>query len=204
MLNFKESLKSINLIQLLFELIIVFLGVYMAFVFSSYQESRALAKESERVVALMMVGVERYEKLFEGFAQRHEIVNAQFRSDLEQNRIPDFSESYYPAPQYPIDVINFVLTKESYEVFALKVYIPLTGFANAIQRLMYVEEKLVAISEQYEPLPVTGDSDYQRIMNQQRLHAQRYLNYLETRKNISLELVDRSRELGELLRELAG
>lgn len=198
----KESLKSINFIQLLFELIIVFCGVYLAFVFSSYQESKTLAKESERVVALMMVGVERYEKLFEGFAQRHEIVNAEFRSDLEQNLIPNFSEAYYPAPQYPIDVINFVLTKESYKVFAIKVYIPLTGFSNAIQRLMYVEEKLVSISEQYEPLPVTGDPDYQRIANQQRLHAQRYLNYLETRKNISLELVQRSRELSKLLGEL--
>ena len=175
---------------------IVFLGVYLAFLLSNYQENRKIERESARVVTLMQVGLDHYEGLFEGFALRHETENAAFRDELNNGRIPAFwDQSFFPAPQYPIDVINFVLTKESYKVFAIEVYLPLTRFSNAMQRVMYVEEKLVRLGERYEPLPDQRDPEYERIAKQQRILAEQYWRYLEIRKSISKEIVATVRAL---------
>ena len=203
MLRMKERFASINFTSLFFEMLIVFVGVYLAFLLSGYQETKKVEREGARVVALLQVGLEYYEKLFEGFALRHENVNAAFRSQLENNEIPEYWQGgFYAAPQYPIDVINFVLTKESYKVFALDVYLPLTSFANAMQRVMYVEEKLVSIAEQYEPLPAKSNPEYDRVFAQQRVLAARYLRYLDMRKSISEELVVKIRALSSDIEEL--
>lgn len=194
--------KSISFAGLFLELVIVFSGVYLAFLLSNYQKDKQIAQEGERVIALVQVGIGQYQELFEGFALYHERVNTQFRTELENNTIPDFSRTFYPAPAYPIDVINFILTKESYEIFTLDVYVPLIEFANAVQQLMYVEEKLVMLSEKYEPIPSSNSQDYDRITNQQRHYAVLYLEYMEIRKNIATRLSTRAKKLAELFENL--
>ena len=156
MRRFIDHVTAINPVRLFLELVIVFVGVYLAFLFTDYKEQQRTAAEIERVATLMQVGLDRYEELFEGFAQRHAIKNEEFRQQLENNQIPVFYDTYYAAPQYPVDVINFVLTREGYEVFSLDFYVPLTSFAHSIQRVMYVEEKLVQLGEQYRRLPPSG------------------------------------------------
>ena len=203
MSRIKQKFSSLSFTSLFVEMVIVFMGVYLAFLLSNYQENRKVERESARVVALMQVGLDHYEGLFEGFAQLHETENAAFRDELNNGRIPEFwNRSYFPAPQYPIDVINFVLTKESYKVFAIDVYLPLTRFSNAMQRVMYVEEKLVTLGERYEPLPDQNDPQYERVAKQQRILAEKYWRYLEIRKAISKEIVATVRALKKELNAL--
>ncbi|MEM8487022.1 MAG: hypothetical protein AAF564_15830 [Bacteroidota bacterium] len=190
-----EKVSTINPVRLFLELIIVFLGVYLAFLFTSYKEQQRTDAEIERIAALMQVGLDRYEQLFEGFAQRHAIGNEEFRLQLENNEIPVFYETYFASPQYPVDVINFVLTREGYDVFSLDFYVPLTSFAHAIQRIMYVEEKLVQLGERYRRLPPSGAVTYQRVYNEQYILAQQYYRYLEMRKNMSADLANQARQL---------
>ncbi len=195
MRRFVDQIKAINPVRLLLELVIVFLGVYLAFLFTDYKEQQKTEAEIERVAALMQVGLDHYEELFEGFAQRHAIANEEFRLQLENNEIPAFYETYYASPQYPIDVINFVFTREGYDVFSLDFYMPLTSFAQAIQRVMYVEEKLVQLGERYRSLPPAGAPAYQQVFDEQYILAQQYYRYLEMRKNISTSLASQARQL---------
>ena len=170
------------------ELAIVFLGVYLAFLFSGYKEQQQTDAELQRVLSLMQVGFARYETLFEGFAQRHSVQNPEFKAQLDNNEIPAFFDTYYAAPQYPVEVINFVLTREGYDVFSLDFYVPLTTYAHTIQRLMYVEEKLVQLGERYRVLPARDAPDYEQVFNEQYILAQQYLRYLEMRRSISADL----------------
>lgn len=132
----------------------------------------------------------------------HKSNNSRFYNELKAGGVPDFSDTYYPAPQYPIDVIRHILTRESYQVFTIDFYVPLTAFSNAMERLMYIEEKLVKIAEQYEPLPDKTHPDYERIFLIQRQNAIRYYNYLEKRQNTCEELVTKADGLIKKLMQL--
>ncbi len=184
--------SPINVLQLFFELIIVFIGVYLAFLLANHQQERQARQERERVIGLVRLGLERYESLFAGFVQGHASRNATFRAALEAGEVPDFGGDYFPAPQYPIDVINHILTSESYAVLAQDLYVPLAAYVNAIQRMMYIEEKLAQLADRYEPLPIPPAED---AFLRQRHLAIRYYGYLERRKSTAEELATRSTEL---------
>ena len=202
--HLKARLTAINPFQLLAELVIVFLGVYLAFSLSSQQEVRRYGAQQEKVIALLDLGFERYQSLFSGFAQRHENRNPVFKATLEENEVPYFGGEYFTAPQYPIDAITFLLTDKSYELFDNGLYVPLTSYLNAIKRLMYVEEKLVELSETYQPLPSSSHPDYERLHRVEYHKAQRFYNYLELRRNISEELGENAEQMRTLLKQGGG
>lgn len=198
----KKGLSSINYLQLLFDLIIVFIGVYAAFTFSSMKEDRKKQEDGQRVVELLDVGMVRYEALFNGFSQYHAGFNSEFKAKLDKGEIPEHWDYYYPYPQYPVDVINYVLTNESYQLFNLDFYLPLTGFANEVQKLMNIEQKIVETSEKYEPLPPKAHQDYQIIFNKQRVNALRFYEYLEMRRNTSARLSNQAKNIRSLISKM--
>ena len=182
-----ERLKKINFIQLFLDLVIVFIGVTLAFVFTNYQESQRLRDDTRQMVSLLEVGLIEYEQLFEGFVTYHESYNAKFREEIRKGAIPDFGDVTYPAPQYPIDVITFILTNESYELVDPEFYVQLTHFSTTLQQLMYTEEKLVRTAEKFEELRWENIPETKLKQGQVEV-AKRYLKYLEIRKNRSAEL----------------
>ncbi|MEQ8470444.1 MAG: hypothetical protein RIC35_04630 [Marinoscillum sp.] len=197
-----SSFKSINYLQLVFDLAIVFIGVYTAFYFSESKAKNAKIAEGEKVIGLLEMGIDRYEKAFASFANYHEKHNASFKERLDNDLIPDYSSTFYPAPQYPVEVITHILTRESYEVFSIDFYVPLTAFANALERMMYVEEKLVLLAERYQKVPAKTHPDYNIIAYEQIENAERYYEYMELRKKVALELVERAKGLKLQLNEL--
>ena len=143
------------------------------------------------------------EKLFAGFVLRHDNTNPQFRAALDRGELPAFGDDFYPAPQYPIEMIDHVVTQESYGVFSVDVYVPLIAFQNALRRLMYVEEKLVELSTASEPLPPADHPDHSWVRARQEQRAERYYRYLEIRRRTSQELAERAKAIGEQLDALA-
>jgi len=194
----KTKLKSVNYLQLFLDLLIVFVGVTLAFVFTNYQENKKLEQDTRQMISLLKVGLVEYEQLFEGFVIYHENYNANFKEQLEEGMIPDFGDVTYPAPQYPIDVISYILTNESYELVDPEFYVKLTQFSTAFQQLMYTEEKLVQKAEKFEELSWQNVSQ-EKLREGQFEIGNRYLRYLEIRKNRSLELRDKAKELIRLI-----
>lgn len=182
------AFKSINYLQLLFDLVIVTIGVYVAVIFSDNKAQNEKRQQSERMIALLEVGINHYEELFSGFVLYHEQYNRNFKNKLDSGSILDFSNQVFPAPQYPIDVINYILTNESYEVFTVDLYIPLTTFSNTIEQIMYIEEKLVDCADKYQIIPDRSHPDFKIIESQQLRNAYRYYQYLELRKSKAQQL----------------
>lgn len=197
-MEIKKRIKAINFLQLFLDLLIVFIGVTLAFIFTNYQQNKLLKEDTQQMISLLEVGLVQYEQLFGGFVQYHENYNEQFRESLDSGVIPDYSDVTYPAPQYPIDVIRYILTNESYELVDPEFYVKLTQFSTALQQLMYTEEKLVQTAEKFEELSWQNGSQ-EKLRESQFEIAARYLRYLEIRKNRSLELRDQAIELIKLI-----
>jgi len=183
-----KNRTSISFKQLFFELIIVFIGVYAAFILSNQQLEKQEERKAEKVVSMMKYGIERYQELFSGFVIYHEKYNAEFKSSLELGEILYYGDVIYPQPQYPIDVITEVLTKESYQMFTMDIYLPLIQFTNGVERIMSVESRLEELAGEYETLPDPSASNYIDIKNKQLQLAKRFYLFLELRKRIAFSL----------------
>lgn len=188
MSKLKKLLKKINYIQLSLDLIIVFIGVTLAFVFTNYKEQQKEEKETQRIIGLLKVGFERYEELFVGFVQRHETYNESFRNDLNKGTIQNYQGVTYPSPQYPTDVISQLLINQ--RNLNTEAYVLLISFSNGIKRLIYTEEKLVENSEKYIQLPENNKDVSPVYYIEQEKWARQYLRYLDIRKSTLQELVN--------------
>ena len=195
----KSGFKAFGFMNFFVDLIVVFIGVYLAFIFAEYQQDQKKHRETQRVIGLLQIGVSRLEGAFNGAVGFHERFDENFSAQLETEEIPHFGFQTYVAPQYPIDQIQYIITSESYDLFDLDLYVWLTEYSNAIQRIMYVEEKIVEMSDRYQPLPPDSDPAYARIYGQQMYYAKRYLQYMNMRGDISAQLGKMSGALNTML-----
>lgn len=196
----KTLVKRVNVVQLVLDLLIVFIGVSLAFLVTSYQEQRKKEKETGQILSLIDIGLNRYEKRFEGYVMYHKKYNTEFREKLNTNTLPNFATSTYPSPAYPIDAISLV-TSQGYQILGPVIYVKLTEFSNAIQRLSYTEQKLVYISEKSMELTSVNYKTSDQYHLDQKKWARQYLLYLEVRKRILEELLQKSSDLRTLIRQ---
>ncbi|WP_299443695.1 hypothetical protein [uncultured Aquimarina sp.] len=198
----KEAFKKINHLQLILDLIIVFIGVSLAFLFTNYREQKMEEKEMTQVLSLMHIGLETYDELFEGFISYHTKFNTDFRNTLNNDQIPKIEGVTFLSPAYPINAIS-LLTDQGYEVLNPEIYVALTGFYNGIKRLMYIEQKLVNISEKSMSLIKSNFQSIKDYQFEQKKWAKQYLIYLERRKHTLQELQSKNHNLRTLLMELS-
>jgi hypothetical protein len=196
----KKLLKKISYLQLILDLLIVFIGVTLAYVFTNYQEDKKQIQRTEQVLLLLDVGLERYQKLFKGFVSYHENYNEKFSNRLKENNIPNLEGITYPSPAYPINAIT-LLTDQGYEVLEPSIYLKLTLFSNAIQRLSYIEQKLVSISEESMKLVASNFKTPNDYHLEQKKWTKQYLLYLRIRKSIAKELLGKVYDLRVVLKE---
>lgn len=202
MSNSKSKKPSFGWKQFSLELIVVFIGVYAAFLLSNRQIEQREERKAEKVVSMMKYGIDRYQELFTGFVVYHEKYNAQFKSQLENGTIPYYGDMVYPQPQYPIDVITEVLTKESYQMFTMDIYLPLIQFTNGVERMMSVERRLEEIASLYRPLPNPASSNYNDEKINQIQLAKRFYIFLEMRKKIAFSLAKYAEEISAQLEHI--
>ena len=93
--------------------------------------------------------------------------------------------------------MNYLITSESFDVFDVDLYLPLTSYANALERIMYVEEKLTELAEGFNPAAASSADPVLR--EGQLQNAARYLRYMDMRRSISDELARKSSEILELI-----
>ncbi len=190
----QRHLSEINPVAIAIELAIVFLGVYLAFVFSQSQETRRLEAKRQTVIELLANQVTRYQQLFAGFTLYHDGLNEEVLLELRSGQVPDFGDVIYVAPQYPSDAIDYVLTNQSLDVFDLELYVPLASFAHRIQQLMTVEAELTALGNRY----VSADRGDPLYAEQFQLGV-RYHRFMESRRTITADLAEKAGELIGLL-----
>ena len=88
-----DIIKRLDFVAIAVELLIVFIGVYLAFLLAQYDEGRRMEERRDRVLGLLKEGVVYYEDLFAGFVLYHNSHNAAFREDLDNGVIQDYSDS---------------------------------------------------------------------------------------------------------------
>ncbi len=175
-------IREINYFRVILELIIVAAGVYLAFSIDQYQKDRAFEARRLKVFSILQQAAELYEKKFADRVLWHNSYNQEFSDKLAQGTIPYFGNFRYISPQYPVEAFNDALKTQNLDVYDLELYLTITEFSTGVSQLVYVEQKITDISEQYRKIADPGNA---QLAADQKIIAEWFLQYMNDRKNVA-------------------
>lgn len=96
---------------LLLELVVVFLGVYLAFLFQSYSEQRKIDAETQKVLIGLKEDLEYFRIYFPDYAGSSQV--EEWRELLINEKYSNFSTWRFIQPQYDYIAIEYALDSDA-------------------------------------------------------------------------------------------
>lgn len=194
---------------LLLELLIVFLGVYLAFYFQNRSEERKIAVEKEKVMVGLKEDLEYFRIAFPGFVANTQDVIRRWDEKLEAGIYEDFSSWRFIQPQYDYKVVEYALNADA-EVVDFELNSALSQLYLELEKLQEAERLITEIAMRYQAVPelaaqsasasesasgseITPGSDTTAAL----LHMARMNNHLNLQR-----LRDRSRDRVEIMQRI--
>ncbi len=161
----KEGIKFLFL-----ELIIVFIGVYGAFLFQNYSEQRKTEAEKEKVMVGVKEDLEYFRIYFPDFAGESQV--EEWRESIRNERYPDYSNWRFIQPQYDYIAVEYALASDA-EVINFELNSIIAEIYQELKKLEHVELLLTELSMKYVAIP-EGSRDNPDV---QFAHQSNFLNF---------------------------
>jgi len=137
---------------LVLEFLIVFLGVYLAFLFQEYGEDRDLAVEREKILVGLKEDLEYFRILFPTFADAMEGNIEDWSGQIDRGAYEDFSSWRFIQPQYDYKVVEYALAADA-EIIDFGTYAPLSQLYLELEKLRQAEQLITDIAMRYRAVP---------------------------------------------------
>jgi hypothetical protein len=177
---------------LLLELVVVFLGVYLAFLFQSYSENQKLKSEKEKIMIGLKDDLEYFRIFFPGLSSGMKGNIAEWEDLIKRDTYRDFSSWRFIQPQYDYAVIEYALNADA-EVIDFEMNSDLSKLYTELEKLRQAEELITEIALNYKAVP----PNLERTPEVQLIHANNLLN-LERLKNRAIDRVGIMDRISEL------
>lgn len=192
---------------LILELLIVFVGVYLAFIFQSYSEQSKIDKEKEKVLVSLKLELEEFRTSFPRFADYQKGRIEEWDSLFDNNEIGTYYSWRYLEPQYNFNVIEYAINQEGTDVLDFELYEGLSQLHAEIKQLEHAERYMTKIGFDHLNIPLSLDknSDQYKIMsNQNRFNFYKFIDFAGMRENSLRRVATRSVALVEKINEVLG
>ena len=151
--------------RLLGELIVVFAGVFMAFMINSYREDQLLEQEKQKVLNGLLVELRSAQEVLPKQIKWQAHFCDSLKSRIDREIIPGELSSYrFLQPQYPMHLLDYSLTLKGSEIIDQELFIALSGLSSNAQRMRHAEELINEVSLAYRPVTsgLLPEEAYQR------------------------------------------
>lgn len=190
---------------LFLELVVVFIGVYLAFLFQSYNENQKIDREKEKVYSALKFELEYFRIVLPGRASymRTELTN--WRALQRKGEYPDFSLWVFLEPQYGYEIIEYAMNLENTDVIDFKLYNSLVSVFTNIKLIEHGEAEMMDMSQRYLAIPqaLSKNSDtYRKMSAENKLNFSRFLLFSSSRAENLVDLADKSKGCLNVLNEL--
>lgn len=138
---------------LVVELLIVFIGVYMAFLFQNYGEERKEDKERQRIFAALKIELEHFRVVMDGRATFTLNRYRDLRAVLNRGEYTDFSDWRFLEPQYAYQVIEYAINHQNTDIIDFDIFKSLQVLHSTIKRLEHAERMVMEMAQRYKPIP---------------------------------------------------
>ena len=177
---------------LLLELVVVFLGVYLAFLFQSYSENQKLESEKEKIMIGLKNDLEYFRIFFPGLSANMKGTIKEWDELIENEKYRDFSSWRFIQPQYDYTVVEYALNVGA-EVIDFDMNSDLSKLYTELEKLRQAEELITEIALTYKAVP----ANLERTAEVQLVHANNLLN-LERLRNRAVDRVGIMDRIAEL------
>ncbi len=141
--------NSKNARFLFLELLMIFIGVYLAFLFQNYSEQRKIDKEKEKVLMSLKLELEIFRTSFPDFANFQNEKNQEWDSLFRVRETADFYTWRYLEPQYNFQVIEYALDQKGTDIVSFEIYEELSALYSNIKRLEHAERLMTEHGQKY-------------------------------------------------------
>lgn len=186
------------------ELLVVFIGVYLAFLFQGYTEQRKNEKEREKVLVSLKKEVEKFRisSPLNATGQRNQL--GKWREAFSKGEVVKFDTWRFLEPQYNFQVIEYAINLQGTEIIEFELYEAISELYREIKQLEHAERRMTNLSDQYNLVPVglSKNSDtYQVLTSQNLFHFQKFIGAANDRVNNLDEVAVRARKIVAMINQ---
>lgn len=186
------------------ELLVVFIGVYLAFLFSSYTEQQKVRQERQKVLRSLKREIEEFRISFPLFADYQLERLKEWDEMYEKGEVYPYYSWRYLEPQYNIQVIEYAIELQGTEVIDFELYESILNLHMEIKRLEHAERLMTNISNSYNILPKElspNSVDYIKLKAENRFHFFKFRSYGRDRHSNLLEVAELASEVVTLVND---
>ncbi|NVK28011.1 MAG: hypothetical protein HWE14_08205 [Flavobacteriia bacterium] len=169
---------------LFLELLVVFLGVYLAFYLSNYSEQEKNEAQQVKIMSSLKIELEGMRFRFPGYSGYQKNKVAEWKEALSENRVIDYYNYQFIQPQYDYHALEYALQTRETEVVPFDVFQSLLAIQRNVERLREAEDRMTEVSLLHRNLP----SEYELSENEQLsrfadnlFHFSKFIRFAETR-----------------------
>lgn len=192
---------------LFLELLIVFIGVYLAFLFQSYAEGNKMDKEKEKVLVGLKLELEEFRTGFNRFADFQEDKVKEWDSLFAIEKVGDYYGWRYIEPQYNFSIIEYALDLKGTDIVDFDLYDDLSKIYSEIKKLEHTERLMTELGMQYKIISGSLDPSSQMAKNlaaENRFHFFKFKGFARDRVGILRRAANYSNGLLETINSALG
>lgn len=187
---------------LMLELLVVFIGVYLAFLFTSYTEQQKVKAEREKVLSSLKKETEEFRVSFPDIAEFQQDKLAEWDSIYLVGGVEEYYGWSYIQPQYNFQVIEYALNLQGTEILDFELYEALLKLYQRIKQLEDAERLMTEMATKYVVIPadLPKSSDiYKSLYGQNRFHFWKFTRFGYNRAGILLGVADLASEVVKMI-----
>ncbi len=137
---------------LIVEFVIIFLGVYLAFLFQNYTANQHIKSEQTKVLIGLKADLEYFRLFFPGYSSNAERLVQNWNEVYSSNSIDDFSSWRFIQPQYDYTALEYALNADA-DVIDYDLHTHVAEVYQELQKLRHTELLITEIAMSYQAVP---------------------------------------------------
>ena len=186
------------------ELLVVFIGVYLAFLFNAYSENKKISSENEKVLTSLKKETEEFRLSFPLQAQGMLANVRKWQAAYDSGNVADYYDWRFLEPQYNDQVIEYAIALKGSEIVDFELYEALLQLNREIKQLEHAERLMTETSNRFNNIPqdLSRNSDLYKAYKAQNLfYFYKFINYSRDRWSNLLEVSKKSQRVVDLINQ---
>lgn len=176
---------------LIVEFVIIFLGVYLAFLFQNYTAKQHIKSEQTKVLIGLKADLEYFRLFFPGYSSNAERLVQNWNDVYSSNAIDDFSSWRFIQPQYDYTALEYALNADA-DVIDYDLHTRIAEVYQELQKLRHTELLITEIAMSYQAIPnnISASEELEIIKAQNRNKFRMFIDRSVDRHRILSRIAD--------------
>lgn len=178
------------------DFLIVFAGVYTAFLLNNYQVDSDNKKERDKILAALKIELEQFRVFMIDQSEFQKEKIQEWDSLFKAEQYISFNGWRYLEPQYNYRILEYAMTREGTDIIDFELFKELQFAYNSIRKLEHAERLMTEFAGKREMNPSDDPAK-----NQNRFYFYKFLGFAQDRAGIQERLGKTSADVIQLIND---